>query len=176
MTSMRFVVAACAIIVAACAIITLMACQQSLADSASTPAHAAAVQPGAPGSAAVPVGAPGGKAGRYAVVVTPVTLRAGGKVTTKLRIEPAKGLKFNKDFPSKFTVSAARHAKCDKEHLTKRAGDVKMDGKVGVVSIPLSAVAAGSGDLNIIANFSVCNDEQCFVLRGESMKLAVSVK
>ena len=45
-----------------------------------------------------------------------------------------------------------------------------------MVTIPLSAVAAGSGDLNIIGNFSVCNDEQCFVLRGESLKLSVSVK
>ena len=175
MNSMRLLVAACAVLtVAACAAFTLMPCQQSQADTGS--AGVATVQPGAPSQASVPVGAPSGKAGRYAVVAPAVNLRAGGKGTATLRIEPAKGLKFNKDFPSKFIVNAGRHAKCDKKHLTKRAGDVKMEGKVGVVTIPLSAVAAGSGDLNIIGNFSVCNDEQCFVLRGESLMLSVSVK
>ncbi len=171
MTSMRFVVAACAIF-------ALMACHESQANDneQATAATSAAVQPGAPSQAAVPAGAPSGKAGRYSVVATPVTIRAGGKTTTKLTIQPAKGLKFNKDFPSKFIVNAGRHAKCDKKDLTKRAGDVKMDGKTGVVTIPLSAVAVGTGDLSIIGNFSVCNDEQCFVLRGESLALSVTVK
>ena len=168
MTSMR-------IAIAACAILSVTACKQHDADAASAKASAA-VKPAGPSQSATPTGGPAGKAGRYAVVVAPVTLQTGAKASLTMRIEPAKGLKFNKDFPSKFKVNAGRHAKCGKADLTKRGGDVVMDGKVGVVTIPLVGTAAGSGDLSVIGNFSVCNDEQCFVLRGESLSLSVTVK
>lgn len=157
----------------ACAVFAVAACQQSKADAAGP---AATVTPAGPIQAATPMGAPAGKAGRYAVVAAPVTMQNGAKASLTMRIEPAEGLKFNKDFPSKFTVNAGRHAKCTKADLTKRGGDVVMDGKVGVVTIPLVGTAAGAGDLSVIGNFSVCNEEQCFVLRGESLSISVTVK
>ena len=168
MTSMR-------IAFAACAIFAVAACQQNNATAAS-PNASAAVTPAGPAHSATPMGEGPGKAGRYSVVAAPVTIKTGAKASVTMRIEPAKGLKFNKDFPSKFTVNAGRHAKCDKADLTKRGGDVVMDGKVGVVTIPLVGTAAGTGDLSVIGNFSVCNDEQCFVLRGESLSISVTVK
>ena len=85
-------------------------------------------------------------------------------------------MKFNKEFPSKFIVSGASYAACDKKKLTARSGDVKFEGKNGVVSVPLTAKAAGTGALNIIGHFSICNDEQCFVLRGEQLSLDVTVR
>ena len=161
------------IAIAACAVFAVAACQQSKADAASP---AAALTPAGPGPAATPMGAPAGKEGRYGVVVAPVSLRSGATASVTMRIEPAKGLKFNKDFPSKFTVNPGRHAKCAKADLTKKGGDVVMDGEVGVVTIPLVGTAAGAGDLSVIGNFSVCNEEQCFVLRGESLSVSVTVK
>lgn len=160
-----------ATVIFACAAL-LLACQEGKAASNNTRAALAAP---AAATTATPLGDPSGGA-RYTVVARAVELKVGGKLTTELRIEPAEGLKYNKDFPSKFVVNAGRHAKCDKEDLTKRAGDVKMDGKVGVVSIPLSGIAAGTGSLSIMGNFSLCNDEQCFVLRGEQLSLQVTVK
>ena len=168
MTTMRLVVAACAILAVA-------ACQQNNAEAAGQQ-KASSVRPAGPGQASLPAAAPAGKAGRYTIVAAPVTMKPGAKTTVTMRVEPAKGLKFNKDFPSKFIVNAGSHAKCDKANLSKRGGDVKMDGKVGVGTIPLTALAAGAGNLSIIGNFSVCNDEQCFVLRGESLSLSVTGK
>ena len=142
----------------------------TIADNSAKPAGAA--------NAAVPTAAPAKRRGnkQYAVVARPVNIKVGGKTVAHLVIEPAKGLKFNKDFPTSFIVSAGRHAKCDKKKLSKRAGDVKVDGKKGKVAIPLTALAAGSGDLSIMGNFSVCSDEQCYVLRGQQLALNVTVK
>ncbi|MCO4760723.1 MAG: hypothetical protein KC502_04420 [Myxococcales bacterium] len=157
------------------ALVTLTAlafgCNDKTAKPATTTQAAAPAAPAAPQPAKAKAS---GK--RYSVTVAPVTLKAGAKGTAKLTIQPAKGLKFNKDFPSKFIVTAAKYAKCDKPKLSKRGGDVKIDGKTGVVSIPLTGLAAGAGDLSVQASFSVCSDEQCYVLRGEMLKLPVTVK
>ncbi len=162
-----------------CGGVALCGCQESQAASPTAAIHvtqghvSATAQPTA-ASTAVALASPRG--GKYTVVARPVQMKVGSKATTKLRIEAVKGMKFNKDFPSKFIVIASRHAKCDKAKLTKRGGDIKMDGKAGVVTIPLSATAVGSGNLTIMANFSICNEEQCFILRGESLSLSVTVK
>jgi hypothetical protein len=103
-------------------------------------------------------------------------LKTGAAGTAKLTIKPAKGFKFNKEYPSKFTVAAAAFAKPAKEKLTAKEGDVKVAGTDGVVTIPLQGVAAGAGALSVTGNFSICNAEQCFMLRNEALQLQVSVK
>jgi len=161
-----------------------MACNEKPAKAApaakSTTVKSSAAIPAGAANAAVPTAAPAGKKKRggkqYAVVARPVTIKSGGKTVHKLTIQPIKGLKFNKDFPSKFVVSPGKHAVCDKKKLSSRGGDVKTEGKMGVVSIPLSAKAAGTEKLSIMASFSVCNDEQCFLLRGEMLNLPVTVR
>jgi hypothetical protein len=120
--------------------------------------------------------APAPAAKQYTVEVAAVELKAGATGTAKLTIKPAKGFKFNKEYPSKFTVAAAAFAKPAKEKLTAKEGDVKVAGTDGVVTIPLQGVAAGAGALSVTGNFSICNAEQCFMLRNEALQLQVSVK
>ncbi len=162
------------------AAVLVIACGKSeVTASPAKAVPAAATTPAGAGTPAVPAAAPAkrNKRGKqYQVVARPVTMKVGGKTVAKLIIEPAKGMKFNKEFPSKFIVTAGSHAACDKKKLSARSGDVKVDGKKGVVSVPLSAKAAGKGDLGIIGHFSICNDEQCFVLRGERLTLNVTVR
>ena len=146
----------------------------STVTAAAGAAAPATPRPDSPVAAAVAAAAPAGS--RYTVETSPVTLTVGGKQTAVIRVQPEKGLKFNKDFPSKFVVTAAKHASRDKPALSKSGGDVKMDGKTGVVTIPLTGLAAGTGPLTIQASFSVCSDEQCYVLRGEMLTLPVTVK
>ena len=117
--------------------------------------------------------APGGK--QYTVVAETVTLKNGEKKLVAMRIEPGKGLKFNADFPTKFTVSAAPFARSERDKLSAKEGDIKVDGKAGVISVPVVATAAGRGNLSLAGRFSVCNDEQCFVL-SETIQLAVAVQ
>lgn len=150
-----------------------LACNESKPATAAQPATTQAAAPAAPGTPK-PVAAPAGK--QYSIEVAPVTMKAGGKATATLKVKPGKGLKFNKDFPSKFVVTANKHAKCDKPKLSKKSGNVTIDGKTGVVTIPLTALVAGSAPLTVQASFSVCSDEQCYVLRGEMLTLPVTVK
>lgn len=117
--------------------------------------------------------APGGK--QYTVVAETVTLKNGEKKVVAMRIEPGKGLKFNADFPTKFTVTAAPFARSERDKLSAKDGDIKVDGKAGVISVPVVATAAGRGNLSLAGRFSVCNDEQCFVL-SETIQLAVAVQ
>jgi hypothetical protein len=145
---------------------------------ASPTAVAEATLPAGAANAAVPAAAPAKRKSnkQYKVTVRPVTIKVGGKAVAKIIIEPTGGMKFNKDFPSSFIVTAGKHAACDKKKLSARKGDVKIDGKKGLVNVPLSARATGTGALSVIGNFSVCSDEQCYVLRGERLSLPVTVR
>jgi hypothetical protein len=134
---------------------------------ATTPAPPQAMAP-----AAEPVAASGKQ---YTIVSAPLTMKVGDKAVAKLRIEPIKGLKFNAEFPTKFTVSGATPAKSEKEKLSSKDGDVVVDGKVGVISVPVVAMAAGTGTISLVGRFSVCSDEQCYVLQ-DTIALTVTVK
>ncbi len=113
---------------------------------------------------------------QYTVHAPTVTLKQGGQGSASLTIKPGEGLHFNKEFPAKFTVEATPFAKSQKDVLTAKAGDVKVTGNDGVVTIPLQGLAAGSGPVTVTGNFSVCSAEQCYMLRGEKLTLQVAVK
>lgn len=156
--------------------VVAMACNQRTVDASPVAATGVALPAGA-ATPAVPAAKPAQRAGKqYTVDVRPVTLTVGKTTTTKLVIKPAKGLHFNKEFPSKFVVTAGKHARSDKPKLTARGGDVKIAGETGVVTVPITAIAAGRGSLTIMGSFSVCSDEQCYVLRGELLGVDVTVK
>ena len=128
----------------------------------------------APGVEAQAAAAPAIK--QYAAEAAAVQLKAGGTGTATLTIRPIKGMKFNKEFPAKFTVEATSFAKSSKDKLTFKDGDVKLAGVDGVVTIPLTGLVAGAGPVKVLGNFSVCSEEQCYMLRNEPLALAVTVK
>jgi hypothetical protein len=113
---------------------------------------------------------------QYAVHAPAVNVKAGGQATAVLTVKPIAGLHFNKEFPAKFTVETTAFAKSTKDALTAKAGDVKVTGNDGVVTVPLQGLAAGSGPITVTGNFSVCSAEQCYMLRGEKLTLQVVVK
>lgn len=146
--------------------------------SATSPnAEAKSVKAAGPAEAAVPQAgdakADDGK--KYSVVAEAVSLKVGKDGVASVRIKPAKGLKFNKDFPASFKVAATTHAKCSKDKLSAKSGDVKVDGKEGVINIPLKGLAKGSGPVEIKGRFSVCSAEQCYMLPSEKFTVAVKV-
>lgn len=146
---------------------TLIACRNSEAQAPLAANGAAAVAMATPE-------ADGAK--QYSVQSAPLTLKTGANGVLTVTIKPGKGLHFNKEFPAKFSVEANPNAKATKEKLTAKDGDVKVVGNDGVVSIPLTGVAAGQANLKVVGNFSVCSDEQCYMLRGEALSVAVTVK
>lgn len=126
-------------------------------------------------SAPVPQAA-GASDKQYTVAVAPVQLKVGATATASLTIKPGKGLHFNEEFPAKFTVEPTAFARCPKDKLTAKTGEVKVANGQGIVSIPLTGVAAGNGTVKVTGNFSVCSDEQCYMLRGEILTVAVTVQ
>jgi hypothetical protein len=113
---------------------------------------------------------------QYTVQAPTVTLKPGAQGTAALTIKPVAGMHFNKEFPAKFTVEATAFAKSPKAQLSMNAGDVKVAGNDGVVTIPLQGLAAGSGPVTVTGTFGICTAEQCYMLRGEKLTLQVAVK
>lgn len=146
------------------------------APGAAAPSAAAAAQAVAPGApAADPAAAPAGEK-QYTAVAPAVTIKVGATADAKLTIKAAKGLHFNQEYPAKFAVTAAAYAKCTKDKLAAKTGDVKFEGVDGVVTLPLQGLAAGAGKLEVIGSFSVCSEEQCYILRDEKLSLDVTVQ
>lgn len=114
---------------------------------------------------------------QYSVHAPPVTLKAGAQGAAVLTIKPGPGLHFNDEYPAKFKVEAGSTvAKVRKDALSKTDGDVKTAGIDGVVTVPLQALAAGSGPVTIIGSFGLCNAQACFMLRNEKLTVQVTVK
>ena len=113
---------------------------------------------------------------QYSVHAPAVSVKSGAQATAVLTVKPIEGMHFNKEFPAKFTVEATAFAKSTKDALTAKAGDVKVAGNDGVVTVPLQGLAAGSGPVTLTGNFSVCSAEQCYMLRNEKLTVQVTVK
>ncbi len=162
-----------------------VACNKESAATPPTPAAVAAAMPGAPAAPAAPTepavagaepaAAPAGEK-QYRLEASEVRLKAGATGSARLVIKPATGLHFNAEYPAKFSVTAAAFAKSTKDKLTSKEGDVKIDGDLGVLTIPLQGLAAGAGALQITGSFSVCSNEQCYILRDEKLALQVTVQ
>lgn len=140
------------------------------------PANAPAANAAAP---AAPAGeaaaAPAGEK-QYAVEAPAVTLKVGATSDAKLTIKAGKGLHFNQEYPAKFAVTPAAFAKSTKEKLATKTGEVTFVGQDGLVTIPLQGLAVGAGKLEVVGSFSVCSDEQCYILRDEKLSLDVTVQ
>ncbi len=148
---------------------------QAVAPPATTPGAAAAAAAPQVAQAAEPAAAPAGEK-QYAALAPAVVIKVGATADAKLTIKAAKGLHFNQEYPAKFVVTAAAYAKCTKDKLAVKTGDVKFEGVDGVVTVPLQGLAAGAGKLEVVGSFSVCSDEQCYILRDEKLSLDVTVQ
>lgn len=180
MTTTPFLAAAALIFAAG------LACnKEGQATPATTAASAqnAPATPGAPAAPALPTAeptapepqaAPGEK--QYRVEAAELRVKAGATGVGRVVIKPIAGLHFNPEYPAKFAVTAAAFAKCTKDKLTLKGGDVKIEGNDGILSVPLQAVAAGAGAIEIVGSFSVCSNEQCYMLRDEKLTLQVAVQ
>jgi hypothetical protein len=113
---------------------------------------------------------------QYRIEAAEVRLKVGATATAKLVIKAAAGLHFNREYPAKFTVAPTAFAKSTKDKLSSKTGEVQVEGNDGVVSVPLQGLAAGAGTVEITGSFSVCSDEQCYMLRDEKLSLKVVVQ
>ena len=113
---------------------------------------------------------------RFAIKAKGATLQPGGEATAKISIIPAKGYKWNKDFPAKVTFAATpKLLKLAKTEFKQLKGDFKASDKVASVKIPVTATGAGEETLVGTAKFSVCNDTTCVIEKADvKMKFTIA--
>lgn len=156
-------------LVSVAAIALAVACQKG-------PAEAQATPKAAPGDApeAATAQKDNAEAALYAVRIVPGDATAGAEATSVIEVTPAAGYKINLEFPTRLklsTVDGIAHAKAE---LGKT--DAEITEKVLRFNVAFTAAKAGKFSLEGVADFSVCNDRTCRLLRGEKLAWEVAVK
>lgn len=141
-----------------------------------TAATAQQVEPAAKqeaGAAAPTATAPAGPT--YAVATPKSEARAGAAGKSKITVTPAKGYKWNKDYPAKLTLDAPKRVKLAKAEYKQLAGDFSTGDKDAGVEVAYTAAAEACEDtITGKLKFSVCNDKTCLIEEA-AVRIAVSV-
>ncbi len=87
---------------------------------------------------------------------------------------PGPGFKMNKDYPSRVRLEEGTHAKPAKAEYKK--GDAEITDAALRFTVDFTPNAAGKCELKGAADFSVCNDKSCKLIRGEALAWQVEVK
>jgi hypothetical protein len=116
-------------------------------------------------------GASGGAGPLYTVVTEPAKAAVGAKAAATVRFVPKSGYHWNDEFPAKAKVTDAAGLQLQKTDFA--TADFAVDGKNGVLAIPLVASAAGDATLKAKADFAVCDDKGCIPFKDVPIEVAV---
>ena len=111
------------------------------------------------------------KKGMYTVRIDQESVQVGEPVEVALSIEPGKDLKINLDFPWKVEMQATDSVSFPTTNFA--SSDIKLSEERATVPLVLNVAKAGDYDVEAIADFSVCNDDRCEILRGERVIVKV---
>lgn len=118
--------------------------------------------------------APAPVAQTYKIRITPGEAAAGQPATSVIEVTPMAGYKMNKDFPSRLALDPAEGATLTKTAFEK--GDAELSEEMLRFEIPFTPAAAGKLDLSGMADFSVCNEKACKLIRDEKVAWQVAVR
>lgn len=155
-----------ALTLAAC-FATVLACRETSATEPVAAPPSAAAASAAPASAAP-------AAAEYSVRIVPGDAKAGEAGTSIVEVTPAAGFKMNLEFPSRAKNLACAGGTVAQAEVTPGEGDVTE--QVLRFKVPFTAAAAGTLEINGLADFSVCNERACKLIRDEKLAWAVEVK
>ncbi len=149
--------------------VTAFACQREPAarEGAAGPA------PGPAGTEAVARPAAAG-ASAYTVRIVPGEATAGQPATSVIEVSPAPGFKINQEFPAKLKLSKTEGVAPVKTELG--LDDAEISDKSLRFSVRFTPANAGKVALAGAADFSVCNDTTCKLIRDEQLSWEVQVK
>lgn len=148
-------------------LVALLACQKQPAADQGTPKAGEK-------AAAAPAPAPATANDAYTVRIVPGDAKAGAPATSVIEVTPGPGYKVNLDFPAKLTFSPPEGVTAEKKAFDK--GDAELTEKALRFNVPFTAAAAGTISLSGTADFSVCNDNTCKLIRDEKLAWEVAVK
>lgn len=111
------------------------------------------------------------KKGMYSARIEQDSVAVGEPIEVALVIEPGKDLKINLDFPWKVEMQETETMSFSSANFAK--GDIRLNEERATVPLVINVAKAGEYEVEAKADFSVCNDERCEILRDESVSVKV---
>lgn len=112
---------------------------------------------------------------QYTVRIMPGEAAAGAAASSVVEVKPTPGYKMNTEFPVQIKkLSAPDGVTLPKATLA--SSDAELTEKVLRFTVPFTAAKAGQIDLAGLADFSVCNERACKLIRDEKVAWQVTVK
>ncbi|MCA9559149.1 MAG: hypothetical protein KC583_11385 [Myxococcales bacterium] len=150
-------------------LVALLACQkQPAADQGAPEGAKKAAAPAAPKAA------PSAANDAYTVRIVPGEAKAGAPAQSVIEVTPGPGYKVNLEFPVKLTFTPPEGVAAEKKSFGK--GDAEITEKALRFNVPFTPAAVGTVSLSGTADFSVCNDNTCKLIRDEKLAWEVAVK
>lgn len=112
----------------------------------------------------------------YSVALNPAEIPSGAKTDVAVVITPASGYKWNDEYPAKFKVEPPDGVKVAKTDYKQMKKEVEIGKTEARLVLPVTLADTGSFELQVKANFSVCNDTSCKIMRKELFKLPLTGK
>ena len=110
----------------------------------------------------------------YKVRIVPGDAKAGAEAKSIIEVTPLPGYKMNKEFPSKLRIGKSEGVSTPKSEYSK--GDAEVTEKILRFKVAFTAAKAGKINLNGSADFSVCNESACKLIRDEKLAWEVAVR
>lgn len=126
----------------------------------------------APEAPPAPAAEPAAK--NYLVRITPGDAAAGQPAQSVIEVTPTPGYKMNLEFPSRLKLDAPAGAALAKAELGR--DDVEITEQALRFTVAYTPEQAGKLDLAGAADFSVCNENACKLVRDEKVAWEVAVK
>lgn len=110
----------------------------------------------------------------YKVRIVPGDAKAGAEAKSIVEVTPLPGYKMNKEFPSKLRMGSAEGVTTPKSEYSK--ADAEVTEQILRFKVAFTAAKAGKVNLNGSADFSVCNESACKLIRDEKLAWEVAVR
>ncbi|HOU52500.1 MAG TPA: hypothetical protein PLQ97_01025 [Myxococcota bacterium] len=103
-------------------------------------------------------------------------LVAGSEGRVSLRFVPREGYHWNEEFPARLRVQEAQGVQPLRESFSAADQDFHSEGGVGVLDVPVAASKTGDGKVKALADFSICNAQECRVFKQVPVEVPVQVR
>ncbi len=111
---------------------------------------------------------------RYRTAVSPGEIPAGGRRDVELTLQPGDGLKINKEYPNwSLELQPPSGLRLGETSFGAEQFDLKE--RSARVATQINADEPGAYEVPAHAEFSVCNDETCHILRDEQLMFRVRI-
>ena len=111
----------------------------------------------------------------FSIVAGEATVQAGADGNVEISIVPAKGYKWNKDFPAMLTLKSGADDVVAVKTETFKGDAFKSKDKQVSVAAGITGKKAGASTVSGELRFSVCKEESC-IIATEKVEAKVTVK